>query len=450
MIKISLSVILILLSVMASHAQESSKVIKEFHIKFKSTNSDDRVKAVQTLQALPWKVTINILLTAFEDNSLKVLKATQEVVESYHESLDLAKLLISKGIGEVKNDFGRSYLINALGKFRYPEVSAGLFKLLKLTPNPNIAVPIIESIGILGFEESIPELIKLRKNSLYTRHFGFRSSLFEALIQFPDKQVVEFFISTLEENEGIIATQTQEYLVLVAGTRQTTAANWKKWWEENKATVEIKKATLEEINNKIRSIIPEGETPYYGMSILAKRITFIVDTSGSMKIANDKESRLDVAKNELSNVIKGLSEKCLVEIITFSSNSSAWFNELKSPTKTFKIEVEKRIKQKQPAGGTNTYAAFEDSFKTSENTEAIYFLSDGAPSLGLIIENEPLLEQIYRWNRFRKIQINCIGLIFGVVPPEFTQKGFKEDTEKLKQFLKLVATQNNGQYKFIE
>lgn len=433
-----------------SFAQDSAKTIKDFNSKYKSSNAEDRVQAVKTLQALPWKLTINLLLTVFEENSPKVLKAAQEVVESYQANLDLAKFLIPKGLAEVKNDFGRAYLINAMGNYRFPEVNIGLLKLLKVSVNPNVAVPVLESIGKLGYEESIPELIKYRKNALYAKHYGFRASLFEALIQFPNKQVVEFFITTLEENEGIIALQTQEYLVLVTGSRQTTVANWKKWWDENKDTIEIKKATLEEINRKLLAIIPEGETPYYGMSILAKRIIFVVDTSGSMKIANEKESRLDVAKKELINVVKGLSEKCLLEIITFSSSSSAWYNDLKSPTKALKLEIEKRVGYKQPSGATNTYAAFEDSFKTSDNTEAIYFLSDGAPSLGEIIDSELLLDQIFRWNRFHKIQINSIGLIFGVVPPEFAQKGFKEDTEKLKTFLKQVAIQNNGQFKLME
>ena len=256
-----------------ANGQNVTKVTADFANKFKSEKVDDRVQAVQTLKGIEWHSSMPYLCKALEDPSLKVITATKEVVESYQGQKEVATWILSKGVNTIKNKFGRGYLIAALGKFHYDEVNDTLLKLLRVTSEPELIIPIMESVSELGYASSVPELIKCRRSALYGRHFGFRKTLFDALIKFPDKSVIEFFISTLAETEGLIAVETEEYLALVTGSRQMGAANWKKWWDENKDTLEVKKVSLEEINKKILEIKPAGEiSAYYGISILAKRI----------------------------------------------------------------------------------------------------------------------------------------------------------------------------------
>jgi hypothetical protein len=440
-----------MLNFLLTFAQNSGKIQTDFQKNYKSEKVEERVQAVQTLKALEWRVSVAFLAKVFEENNPKVLSAAKEVIESYEAQVEVGTWILNKGIHTIKNKFGRSYLISALGKFKYEEINVLLLKLLKVNNEPEFLVPVIEVISNLGYPASIPDLINARKNPIYLRHYGFRKSLFDALIQFPDKSVVEFFINTIAENEGLNAVQTEEYLALVTGTRQSSASDWKKWWDENKEKLEIKKVTVEEMTKKLLEVKPSGEVKeYYGISLLAKRIIFIVDVSGSMLFKNDKETRLDVAKRELTYAILNLPEKTHIEIIDFAGIASLWFGELKVLTKAIKVVIEKRIKGIAAKGGTNTHDSFEKAFGLNENLEAIYFLSDGAPSLGSIIDSDELLDQIYRWNRFRKVQIHSIGLLFGVPPIEYTSKGFREDTPKLKNFLTQVAIQNVGQFKFIE
>lgn len=443
------------------HAQSVSKITGDFQKNYKSEKVDDRVSAVTALKGVEWKVTVTLLSIVFEENNMKVLAAAQEVLESYQAQPEVGKWILTKGIYSIKNKFGRSYMVSALGKYKYEDINEMMLKLLKVNKEQEFLVPLLECIGALGYPSSIPELINSRKNPLYMRHYGFRRSLFDALIQFPDKSVVEFFINTVDENEGLNAVQVGEYLALVTGSRQSGGAGWKKWWEENKATFEVKKVSLEEINTKILAVKPTGEVKdYYGISLLAKRIVFVLDVSGSMNFKKEgakdadkktaEETRLDVAKRELIYVISSLPDKTLIEIVDFSNLASLWFGELKALTNPMKQVIEKRINGIKAVGGTNTHDSIEKALALNDNVEAVYFLSDGAPSLGSIIDNDELLNQIYRWNRFKKVQIHSIGLLFGVPPPEFTRQGFREDTAKLKSFLTNLATQNGGQFKFVE
>jgi hypothetical protein len=165
-----------------------------------------------------------------------------------------------------------------------------------------------------------------------------------------------------------------------------------------------------------------------------------------MNFKNSTESRLDVAKRELTTAIRVMPEKANVEFVSFSGTASVWFGALKLLTKAGKTDVENRIKTIVAKGGTNTYDSFDKAFGVDDNIESIYFMSDGAPSLGAIIECNDLLDQIYTWNRFRKVQIHSIGLVFGVIPPEFVKGGMKEDIPKLKNFLSQLAIQNGGQF----
>ena len=434
-----------------TYAQSVAKVQLDFQKNYKSEKADERAKAVLNLKSIEWKSSVAFLSKVFEENSPKVLVAAKEVLESYQAQQEVANWVLTKGIFTVKNKFGRSYLIAALGKFHFEETNETLLKMLKINTEPEFLIPAIEAISELGYASSIPALINARKNSIYMINYGYRKSVFDALMQFPDKSVIEFFIKTMGENEGLNAVQIEEYLALVTETRQGSAADWKKWWDENKEKVTIKKVTTEEMNKKLLEVKPSGEVKdYYGISLLAKRIVFIVDVSGSMMFKNDKEVRIDVAKRELTFAILNLPEKTCIEVIEFAGLANLWFGELKALTKGIKTAIEKKIKGMAAKGGTNTHDSFEKALSLNDNLEAIYFMSDGAPSLGSIIDPDELLDQIYRWNRFRKVQIHSIGLVFGMPTPEFASRGYKEDTPKLKNFLSQLAIQNGGQFKFLE
>ena len=90
-------------------------------------------------------------------------------------------------------------------------------------------------------------------------------------------------------------------------------------------------------------------------------------------------------------------------------------------------------------GGTNAWASLEMALalggrdadkRYADGIDTIFFLSDGAPSVGKHIDTGEILAQIRRLNKSRKIKIHVIALA------NFDIK-----------FLKELAQQNGGIYK---
>ena len=85
---------------------------------------------------------------------------------------------------------------------------------------------------------------------------------------------------------------------------------------------------------------------------------------------------------------------------------------------------------------TASYDALEAAFNF--DTEAIYFLTDGAPYGGKIVRPDEIVEVITRLNRTRRVTINSIGIGVGAAGNVF-------DT-----FLKSLAARNYGDYKRVD
>ena len=85
---------------------------------------------------------------------------------------------------------------------------------------------------------------------------------------------------------------------------------------------------------------------------------------------------------------------------------------------------------------TASYDALEAAF--AYDTEAIYFLSDGAPTSGKILAPLDIIAAITTANKVRRITIYTIG-----VAPGFP--GSPTDA-----FLKTLAEENFGQYRRVD
>ena len=114
--------------------------------------------------------------------------------------------------------------------------------------------------------------------------------------------------------------------------------------------------------------------------VINKDITFVLDASGSM--AGEK---MNQAKQALSFCINNLNEKDRFNIVRFSTEASALYDQLATADKNHVQEAEKYIKDLKAIGGTNIEEALEMALNTN-TTEGrphfIVFLSDGKPTIG--------------------------------------------------------------------
>jgi len=148
---------------------------------------------------------------------------------------------------------------------------------------------------------------------------------------------------------------------------------WRRWLKDRK-TVPVEQA-------KKRTY---SHARYYGQSVVADRVCFVVDLSTSMKRpTNHPTPRIAVARSELKRALEGLSESTRFNIVVFSNEARAWRQRPTQATKKRIAQAQKWIDEEfTPGGQTHTWQAIELAFATDKDLDTIYLLSDGSPSMG--------------------------------------------------------------------
>ena len=130
-----------------------------------------------------------------------------------------------------------------------------------------------------------------------------------------------------------------------------------------------------------------GTPSYYGLSIQARRIVFVIDISGSMR-----GPRLEAAQRELMQAIDKLPEKTSLSIVAFSDRTTIWRKTLMPATPQTKQTAKNFVYLLRAGGRTAAYDALEAAFRF--DAEAIYFLSDGEPNAGKIPRPDAILKAV--------------------------------------------------------
>ena len=81
----------------------------------------------------------------------------------------------------------------------------------------------------------------------------------------------------------------------------------------------------------------------------------------------------------------------------------------------------------QPGGGTNIYDSLAQVLQAG-HVDTIFFLSDGAPSMGAFVDPERILQEILRLNQESQVTIHTIAMGF------------------TSAFMENLAAQNRGAY----
>jgi len=177
------------------------------------------------------------------------------------------------------------------------------------------------------------------------------------------------------------------------------------------------------------------KTPrFFGEEIKKGRVIFVIDVSGSMSLkAGSGRIKLEVVREELINAIKAMDKRYKFNIIFYSTGVAKWRPNLQKATEENKKAAIDFIKGRPPAGMTNIYGALKLAMEDAE-VKLIILLTDGQPTIG-ITDKEKILEDVRKWNKYRRIQINTIGLQGQDVDPDF---------------LRRLAEQNKGTCKIVQ
>jgi HEAT repeat protein len=293
--------------------------------------------------------------------------------------------------------------------------------LLKLVGNakPGILIPALEALG----EMDVPEGLAAFEKALKARDWPVRVTAVRALGRVKRKESIDLLVERLDKEEGRMLSELVDVLRALTGKPFGYApGQWKEWWTLNRETFDFAKAAADVAAAQGQG---PGGTTYHGVPILSKRVVFILDMSGSMSSMLGSESRMELAKKELSRTLGVMAADSHVNLIFFDDAIEPWRKSL-VPLKPNLKEAQAVVARVQPRGQTNIFDSLEIAF-LHKDVDTIFLLSDGEPSNGRLVEPADIFREIRRMNRLRKLAIHTIS--FGP-----------------SDFMKTIAEQNGGQY----
>ncbi len=366
---------------------------------------------------------------------------------------------LARGVPAVKAELAR-----AVGGMGEPE---GVVPLLALLGEPHLLVR-VEAIGALGLlkdARALGPLLALlgdadaRLREAAARALGMIGSLdvlphLLRALQDPAPLVVESVATALgllgspEAIEPLIvrlegaasvdlrlADTLGRALERITGRRLgVDAEQWRAWW------MSVKDKPFERIEQDgVGSSVPTVR--YHGFPVRSSKVIFVLDISRSM----GWNGRLEAAQKELVSVLENLPRASRFNLVVFSDRAYRWESALVPATLTQVRRATAFIQRQQPVAGTAAHAALEAAFADPE-ADTIFFLSDGHPSGGTVLDPELILADVATWNRYRRARVHAIALLIGEPPAAWAGV---EDGVRAAEFMRRLAEENDGMFKEI-
>ena len=157
--------------------------------------------------------------------------------------------------------------------------------------------------------------------------------------------------------------------------------------------------------------------------VTAKRVHFVVDTSGSMAatftVDGKGTTRLGYVSAQLNAVIGDqLTAKQSFNVFRFSAGVQPWEKGLMPVTAANIASAESFIGSWSAGGGTNLYAALQTAYATdAADVLAIYLLTDGTPSVGTT-DPATIVAAAAKWSKGKTIPTHTVAFLEGNDPSD--------------------------------
>jgi hypothetical protein len=348
-----------------------------------------------------------------------------------------ARKLIDGARGKAQTDAERGILVELTTELfgGDPKWIAELEALAKDDPSTtkNAAITSLARIGG-AYEELFAKA--LTKEAPW----GTQSAALTGLRDLRSREAIGQLVLALERLDGRVADETMEMLRQMTGERFRGAAAWAKWWADNAGSfVPLTAQEYADLvaNRELEAERAAGESgrtlaSFFGVELDSERLAFVIDSSGSMREpigprsgggsgpgtgggggerrAPQGGTRMEVAKNELLHFLGQLPETALVNVVRFSDGADTWSDRLKSVTqeKTFS-SIRAFVERMTPDGGTNVYGALQLAF-TDPDIDTLMFLSDGAPSVGEVLDIRLIADHVRIWNANRGVRLHIVSI----------------------------------------
>jgi len=407
--------------------------------KLRVKDVEQRREAVKRLAVFPERETAKLLIqVGLRDTAPEVRSASYDALLKFRDSHEVCDFLVERMNQEArlaKPDANAPLLLGVLLSSTLADVETATLryldeKLATVKSGPLFAMELADRLATRRDRADIAALNHLAQSKLFEQ-FVVRRGVIRALANVEHVDGVDAIIKLLDKIDGEARADAAEYLMLVTGQRWTTPAKWTTWWMENKSSFEYPKPFVRPPFRALQYRPFDSESSFYGFPIYAKRLVFVLDSSGSMQ-----GERLATAKRELSTAVQQLRDNVQFAIVVFNGDVIYWKRQLSHATTTAKADALQFIDRLAARSNTATYEGLQAAFNF--DVEAIYLLTDGAPTSGRIVEPVAIVEAITSQNRTRRQSIYTIGVSPGEVDSPF------------EVFLRNLADANYGLYRRVE
>jgi hypothetical protein len=199
----------------------------------------------------------------------------------------------------------------------------------------------------------------------------------------------------------------------------------------------------EEARNILESAKPRS---FIFGTVKAKSVLFVIGVSGSMNTEfknnrGEKQTRLTFVKAELEKSLKELDSNVLFNLVVFSSSVKLWKKDPVTVSDSNIAEALNYISTSSASGLADIAKALEVA-SGIKDVDAIYFLTDGTPTVELKGKPQESIENALKKIAEKNIPINSVALLSG------TSKADKKSITKT--LMEKISRVTKGIYRAIE
>lgn len=336
---------------------------------------------------------------------------------------------LDKALGKAKDKELVAALLEALSTLHDGE-AAWLERLESYTSNESDQLRNAALAEIARVNRS--SSIELMKERLQHPVWSTRLIALRALAGHRDPSLLQPIVDQMQNEVGRMQLNFGDVLFDLTGQPfGRRAETWARWLKDQggkpqlMSEAEVEKRRAAEADRRLKDIstaaIERGEPLFFGIRIVSERVLFIIDISGSMaeplrpKTVSEKpDTRMEVAKRELSDAIDGLPDGAVFNIVPFSGSVLSWQDGGGVPaSKESRVDAQDWLSVLDASGGTNLYDALMYAFEDPD-VDTIYLLSDGEPSVGDLIDPQLIRDDIADRNKNRGMEIHTIAIGTGL------------------------------------
>ncbi len=303
-------------------------------------------------------------------------------------------------------------------------------KLLAVSAEKDVAwqarVEAVQGLSERSAKRHLDVLLRILKDAKADRHI--RLAALDGVAPLEENAVVDALVAIASDGPDRLEVEIKKTLVALTGQEIATAAEWRSWWREKKASFQFP-------TESARPAAPALATRarFFDLPVESLRPCFVLDISGSMSepmpvasgttssvAAQVFQTKIAIARAELKRCLEALPKEAVFGVILFADRTVP-IQDKPVPARPDTIAAAlAQVEAYAPSGSTNLYGAFANVLHGSaprdpgaaENVafDAVYLLTDGLPTSGAITDPDELRARVRDWNRFARVRIHTIGI----------------------------------------